>query len=92
MNIDFSSEQQFGMLIGLIAVSGGLLIGLAGVVGGFVVSLRRLQIESDLKLEMLQRGMSADDIKMVLESSTPNSRLGGCSSRRLQREGNSLRG
>jgi hypothetical protein len=42
----------------------------AGVVGFFWYRLRRLEISAALKHEMLERGMSADDICKVLEAGT----------------------
>ncbi len=65
--INFSSETEVGLLIGLIAVSGGLLIGLAAVVGHFLVDYRQVYLEAALKQQMLDRGMTAEEIKEVCQ-------------------------
>ncbi len=39
---------------------------------------RQAELDAALKQEMLQRGMSADDIRTVLEASSPQRRRGGC--------------
>jgi hypothetical protein len=60
------ASMNYGQFIGLIAVSGGLLIGLVVVLGGMWTEIRKTEIAAMLKQDMLARGMSADDIRMVL--------------------------
>ena len=43
---------------------------------------RRAEIDAALKQDMLQRGMSADDIRTVLEASSDRARKGGCGASR----------
>jgi len=63
----------------------GILLGLMGLVGGITVAItkvvashyRRTQLdemEATLKMEMIQRGMSAGEIKQVLEARMGSSR------------------
>jgi hypothetical protein len=56
----------------LIVVCMALLIPILGIVFGTVTShlsrVRKAEIEASLKMEMLQRGMSAEEIKMVVEA------------------------
>lgn len=56
----------------LIIVTLALLIPILGIVFGTVTShltrVRKAEIEASLKMEMLQRGMSAAEIKMVIEA------------------------
>lgn len=56
----------------LIVVCLALLIPILGIVFGTVTShltrVRTAEIEANLKMEMLQRGMSAEEIKMVVEA------------------------
>jgi hypothetical protein len=58
----------------LIVVGLGCLIPIAGIVFGTTTTyLRRVRIaelEASLKHEMLQRGMSAEEIRTVMESSS----------------------
>jgi len=56
----------------LIIVCLALLIPILGIIFGTVTGhltrVRKAEIEAGLKLEMLQRGMSAEEIKMVIEA------------------------
>lgn len=56
----------------LIVVCLALLIPILGIIFGTVTghltSVRKAEIEAGLKLEMVQRGMSAEEIKMVIEA------------------------
>lgn len=56
----------------LIIVCLALLIPILGIVfgtvTGYLTRVRKAEIEASLKMEMLQRGMSAEEIKMVIES------------------------
>jgi hypothetical protein len=40
-----------------------------GSITGYLVKVRRAELEASLKQEMLQRGMSADEIRTVIEAS-----------------------
>jgi hypothetical protein len=59
----------------LIIVCLALLIPILGIifgtVTGYLTRVRKAEIEASLKMEMLQRGMSAAEIKMVIEA-TPS--------------------
>ena len=61
----------------LIVVCLALLIPILGIifgtVTGYLTRVRKAEIEASLKMEMLQRGMSAAEIKMVVEA-TPRKR------------------
>ncbi|HLJ95152.1 MAG TPA: hypothetical protein VKU02_18390 [Gemmataceae bacterium] len=77
----FLSRFDSGELIGLIAVAGGLSVGLIlGIMGislGFYtqrLKFRRAEILAALKQDMLNRGMSANEIGMVLEAGTKSTR------------------
>lgn len=56
----------------LIIVCLALLIPILGIifgtVTGYLTRVRKAEIDASLKMEMLQRGMSAEDIKMVIEA------------------------
>ncbi len=57
-----------GIFLGLVAIVGGLSIGLVAVVSYHYRRSRMDDIEATLKMEMIQRGMSADEISKVLEA------------------------
>ena len=63
-------ENPWLLVIGL-----GVLVPLFGIVfgtvTGYLATVRKAELEAGLKQEMIQRGMSADEIKLVIESTTP---------------------
>ena len=61
-------DERFVILILVIACSTGLILGLAGIIGGICHSLKQKQIEADLKQDMLDRGMTAEEIARVVEA------------------------
>jgi len=63
---DFITEIGFGQFIALVSVVGGLLIPLVAIIGGLYVKHRKIQVEAALKQRMIERGMSADEIKEVI--------------------------
>jgi hypothetical protein len=64
------SRFEAGEMIGLVAVSGGLLCGLVAIVMGIWHEHRKTEINAALKQDMLNRGMSADEIRTVLDAGT----------------------
>jgi hypothetical protein len=67
---DLLSQFGVGAFIAVIAVIGTFLIPIAAIIGGLIYKHRKLQVEAALKHEMIERGMSADEIQQVLEAST----------------------
>jgi hypothetical protein len=63
-----------GEFIGLVAVAGWMLIGLVGIVAGCWVAVRRAETAAALKHDMLNRGMSADEIVAVMNAGKDQSR------------------
>jgi hypothetical protein len=47
---------------------GGLICGVIVMIGEFWRRIRKAEIEAKLKTDMLDRGMSAEEIKIVLEA------------------------
>jgi hypothetical protein len=61
---DLLTHFQPGEIIGLVAVAGGLLVALSAVLGGFWYQARL----TALKQDMVSRGMSADEIRAVIDA------------------------
>jgi hypothetical protein len=57
-----------GELIGLTAVVGGLITGIVAIVMGIGHATRKAELDAGLKKSMLERGMSAQEIRMVMEA------------------------
>jgi hypothetical protein len=71
----------------LIIVCLALLIPILGIIFGTVTAhltrVRKAEIDAGLKLEMLQRGMSAEEIKTVIEAMPRKSRKYDSASRHV---------
>jgi hypothetical protein len=65
---EFLSKVDGGELIAIVSICGGMLIALLCIMAGVWHKVRAEQIAADLKKDMLDRGMSADEIKTVLEA------------------------
>ena len=65
---DFLSIFNGGQLIGLVAVAGGLLIAAVSVITGAWVRIRQTEATAALKQDMLNRGLSAEEIRSVIEA------------------------
>jgi hypothetical protein len=86
---DFITEIGADYFIGLVAIVGGLLIPLTAIIGGLLYKHRRLSVEAALKQQMIERGMSAEEIKEVLQASIADKPRHGC--RHGRRHGESSR-
>jgi hypothetical protein len=78
---EFLSKFDSGELIGLVVLTGGMLLGLIlgsmGILLAFYgqrQELRQAEIMAALKQDMLNRGMSADEICAVLEAGSKHPR------------------
>jgi len=67
-----------GELIGFFAVVGGMFIAASAIIGGLWSSVRlaefrarQVELETALKQDMLNRGMSADEIERVIAAGQP---------------------
>jgi hypothetical protein len=62
----------------LIVVALGVLVPVTGIIFGtvtnYLTTTQRAQIETNLKHEMLNRGMSAEDIRTVITASSDSSK------------------
>ncbi|HEV3006563.1 MAG TPA: hypothetical protein VGX78_18985 [Pirellulales bacterium] len=58
------SDQLMGLFLGGTAIVGGLLVAIIAVFGSFWHKARELALKQD----MLSRGMSADEIRLVLDA------------------------
>jgi hypothetical protein len=63
--------QRTGILIVAIGCGTGVILGLAGIILNGVNSIHRRRTEVDFKREMIERGMSADEIVKVMECAPP---------------------
>jgi hypothetical protein len=57
-----------GMLVGVVAILGGIAVAITLVITNGRRRAQLAEMEATLKMEMIQHGMSADDIRKVLEA------------------------
>ena len=65
------SDHRFGVMLAAIVFLTGIIISLAYFASSWASGVHRRRVEADLKRDMLDRGMSADEIVKVIESSAP---------------------
>ena len=71
---DMFSRFNFGELMGFLSVGGGLFIALVAIVGNLWADVRKSELSAALKHDMLDRGLSADEIMTVLNAGTKRAR------------------
>jgi hypothetical protein len=64
-------DHRFGVLILALGCVTGIIISTVCMAFGLAKSVGRRRMEADLKREMLDRGMSADEITKVIEAALP---------------------
>ena len=69
---DYLSKFTPGELIALVSIVGGLICGIVTIVAVYWYSSHKVDIEAKLKADMLDRGMSADEIRIVLVARSPD--------------------
>jgi hypothetical protein len=65
---EFLSKFDSGELLGLVSIVGGMSFTLLIVAGKYWQNVRQSEIAANLKRDMLDRGMSAEEIKTVLDA------------------------
>jgi hypothetical protein len=73
---DFDDGKRFALLIVMIGCGTGIIISAVGMITGLVNSLHRRRTEADMKQDLLDRGLSADEIARIIESSAPEDAIG----------------
>jgi hypothetical protein len=66
--VEYLYKFSPGELIALVAVAGGLVCACVTIIAIYLHSSHKAQIAAKLKADMLDRGMSADEIRTVLEA------------------------
>jgi hypothetical protein len=66
-----NQAQRFVLIIVAIGCATGVILGIFGILTSAINSFHRRRAEIELKREMIDRGMSADEIAKVIESAAP---------------------
>jgi hypothetical protein len=65
------ADKRFALLIVAIGCGTGIILGTFGILSSAINSLHRRRAEMDLKRDMIERGMSADEIARIIECAAP---------------------
>ena len=67
-------RQSGGTMIALLAVGLTFLSGIVAIITGYLQKVKRWELEASLKHDMLNRGISVEEIERVLKASHKSSR------------------
>jgi hypothetical protein len=68
---DMDHDQRFVLLLVAMGCVTGIICTLATFILHTINSVHRRRIEAEMKREMLDRGMGADDIAKIIEAASP---------------------
>ena len=66
--IGLDEGQRFVVLLVVIGCGTGLVLGLTGIIAGVYAAMQNSRNQMELKQDMLDRGMSADEISEVIKA------------------------
>jgi hypothetical protein len=75
--VGIDPDQRWLLLVIAIGCSVGLILGLVGILSSALGTMQRHRAEMVLKREMLERGLSADEIATVIEAGSSEKTAGG---------------
>ena len=67
------SKFDPGGFVGLVSTVGAFSCAIVAIVMGIRLEYRRVELAAALKRDMLERGMSAEEIRIVMEAGSKNS-------------------
>ena len=68
---DLNPNNRFALLVVVVGCATGVLCTLITFVSTTINSIHHRRVEADMKREMIERGMSADEITKVIEAAMP---------------------
>jgi hypothetical protein len=68
---DLNPNNRFALIVVIVGCATGVLCTLITVASSTINSIHRRRVEADMKRDMIERGMSADEIAKVIEAATP---------------------
>jgi hypothetical protein len=82
----FGRQEWFFLLSVATACITGIAIAAIAMISGTVAKTQRTRLEAEMKREMLDRGMSADEIAKVIKATPPNDFLDRWADRQGRKE------
>jgi hypothetical protein len=68
---DLDPNKRFALLTVVIGCTMGVICTVVVFVSSTINSIHRRRVEADMKREMIERGMSADEIAKIIEVASP---------------------
>lgn len=64
-------DKRFALIIVLIGCATGVLCTVVVFVSSTITAIHYRRVEADMKREMIERGLSADEITKIIEAASP---------------------
>jgi hypothetical protein len=68
---DLNPNNRFALIVVVVGCATGVICTLVVFISSTITSIHHRRIEAELKREMIERGMSADEITKVIEAAMP---------------------
>jgi len=68
---DIDANKRFALIVVVVGCATGVVCTLITFVSSTINSIHHRRVESDMKRDMIERGMSADEIAKVIEAAMP---------------------
>lgn len=68
---DLDPNKRFALIVVIVGCATGVLCTLVVFISSTINSIHHRRVEADMKREMIERGMSADEITKIIESAMP---------------------
>jgi hypothetical protein len=69
---DLNSNNRFALLLIIIGCATGVICTIVVFVSSTITSIHNRRVEANLKREMIERGMSAEEITKIIEAAMPS--------------------
>ena len=63
--------QRFALIVVVVGCATGVLCTLVGCISSTINSIHHRRVEADMKRDMIERGLSADEITKIIEAAMP---------------------
>ena len=68
---ELDPSKRFALIVVVVGCATGVICTLVVSISGTFNSIHRRRVEADMKREMIERGMSAEEITKIIEAATP---------------------
>ena len=68
---ELDPSKRFALIVVVVGCATGVLCTLVGCISGTINSIHHRRVEADMKRDMIERGMSADEITKIIEAAMP---------------------